>query len=60
MRSPDSVTEQHQPDHVDTPRGDALVESRNFRRWVGGCVGQAHSTEDKRFVGGCAGWIYDF
>ncbi len=57
MRPPDSVTEQHSPDRVDAPRSSAPIESRNVRRWVGGCVGQAHSTDDKRFVGGCAGWI---
>jgi hypothetical protein len=39
-------------------RNIETVDSRSFRRPVGGSVGYVHSAADKRFVGGSAGWVY--
>ena len=49
--------EHHPADNSNAGNIEPVIESRGTRRWVGGCVGYVHHTNDRRFVGGCAGWV---
>jgi hypothetical protein len=56
-KNPNGPFEHHPADRSNAGTVEAVIESRASRRWVGGCVGYVHHTENKRFVGGCAGWV---
>lgn len=58
MSQTDNFAAREQLTDNDNARNIETVESRSFRRQVGGSVGYVHSAADKRFVGGSAGWVY--